>query len=384
MTTILPQSFFILSWVGLWRPIDWQGWKFILYNAYSWFVVLSNILFIVTKFLDIILVSTTANEFINDLASMLGQVGAFGKIIGVLYKHRMITHVIQLLDEKPFLLLDPFENDIKKKYDDMFSFVIRLYCMFFTAAVSGVLITQTLMAEFPTVLPFKGWFPYNYSQPNIFIVTAALQLFTFFHGAYVHVAFDTLFLGMMLYVSVQVNVLQYRFKYIVKTIVKFNVINQNDDEGINPNKKLFAEWVEHHNHVLSLSNYVHGIYSGPVFLQYCLSSTQICVTVYGMTSVAIFSVEFISRITFLCGTTLQIFMLCMAAHQVTLEFADLSNSTYNTDWYDLDIKTRKSIIIIVSQALKPVIFTSGYFVTLSLELFKNVIKLSYSIYNFLQ
>lgn len=132
-----------------------------------------------------------------------------------------------------------------------------MYCLFFTAAVSGVLITQTLMAEFPTILPFKGWFPYNYSEPSIFIITAAHQLFTFFHGAYVHVAFDTLFLGMMLYVSVQVNVLQYRFKHTIRTVVKFDVINQNSDEENNPNKKLIAEWVDHHNHVLRFL-YIRG------------------------------------------------------------------------------------------------------------------------------
>ncbi|XP_053595270.1 odorant receptor 4-like [Microplitis demolitor] len=227
------------------------------------------------------------------------------------------------------------------------------------------------MAEFLNVLPYRGWFPYNYSRPNIFIITAAHQLFTFFIGAYVHVAFDTLFLGMMLYVSIQINVLQYRFKHIVRTMVKFNVVNRNGDEENSPDKKLIAAWVDHHNDVLSLSDYVHRIFSGSIFFQYCLSSTQICVTVYALSSISVFSVEFMSGMVFLLGTTLQIFVLCMAAHQVTLEFADLSDSTYNSDWCDLSIRNKKSVLIIVLQTLKPVVFTTGYFVTLSLESFKN-------------
>lgn len=116
MTAILPQSFFILSCVGLWRPIEWQGCKCILYKAYCCFIVLNNILFSLTEFLDLILVSSTINEFTNDLAKMLGQVGAFGKIIGVLCNHRMIAYVVQLLDQKPFTLLDLYEINIKKKY----------------------------------------------------------------------------------------------------------------------------------------------------------------------------------------------------------------------------------------------------------------------------
>ncbi|XP_057331132.1 odorant receptor Or1-like isoform X2 [Microplitis mediator] len=319
MTAILPQSFFILSCVGLWRPVEWQGWKCILYNSYSCFIVLNNIVFTVTEFLDLILASTTINEFTNDLAKMLGQVGAFGKIVGVLCNHRMIAYVVQLLNQKPFILLDLYENDIKKKYISIYSFVIRFYFMFFTVGVTGVLFTQISMTEFLNVLPYKGWFPYNYSRPNIFISTAAHQLFTFFIGAYIHVAFDTLFLGMMLYVSIQINVLQYRFQYIVKTIVKFNVVNQNGDEGNSHDKKLIAEWVDHHNDVLSLSDYVHRTFSGSIFFQYCLSSTQICVTVYALSSISVFSIEFISGIIFLLGTTLQIFVLCIAAHQVTLE-----------------------------------------------------------------
>ncbi|XP_057331130.1 odorant receptor Or1-like isoform X2 [Microplitis mediator] len=319
MTAILPQSFFILSCVGLWRPVEWQGWKRILYNAYSCFIVFTNFVFTLTEFLDLILASETVNEFTNNLSMMLAMVAGCGKVIGVLCNHRIIAYVVQLLNQKPFILLNLYESNIKKKYISIYSFVIRFYFMFFTAGVTGVMFIKISITEFPNVLPYRGWFPYNYSRPNIFIITAAHQLLTIVINAYVHVAFDTLFLGMMMYVSIQVNVLQYRFQYIVKTIVKFNARNQNGDEGNSPDKKLIAEWVDHHNDVLSLSDYVHRIFSGSIFFQYCLSSTQICVTAYAMSSISVFSIEFISGIVFLLGTTLQIFVLCMAAHQVTLK-----------------------------------------------------------------
>ncbi|XP_057331123.1 odorant receptor 85f-like isoform X4 [Microplitis mediator] len=325
MTTILPQSFFILTCIGLWRPVDWQGWKCKLYDAYSYFVVVTNFAFSLSQLLDIILVRTSINELTNNMTMLLVMVTACGKILGILCNRNEIIQIIKSLEEKPFKPRDQYEIDIRNKY---------------------IHISST----------------------------------------YAQVGFDTLFPGMMMYVSAQTNILQYRFKKVIKALEKINLKNSADQvkNHKDAEKNIITEWVECHIAVLSFSDYVYEIFSKPVFLQYCSSSIMLCGTVYYFSSIPMDYVECISTMVFIIGTILQIFMCCMSAHQLTLQFADLNDAMYNTDWFNLSINAKKSMIIIVLKTFQPVVFMSGYIVTLSIESFKSVMKLSYSIYNVLQ
>ncbi|XP_014297060.1 odorant receptor 46a isoform X1 [Microplitis demolitor] len=255
-------------------------------------------------------------------------------------------------------------------------------------------------------------------------------------SANVDIAYDTLFPGMMMQVCAQINVLKHRFRLTLDALENVSVDKMDPVMVKTVEKKIFAECVEYHVEILRMVDIMSHVFGPMIFIQYSFSSIILCSSVYALSQMVPFSPEFIACSVYILCMFFQIFVICMSGNRVTLEFAelstamyntnwfalsnnaqkhivmmmmssikpiifasghvvtlslesfkrfaDLSNSTYNTDWCDLDIRHRKSIIIIVSQALKPVIFTSGYFVTLSLELFKNVIKLSYSIYNFLQ
>ncbi|XP_053595269.1 uncharacterized protein LOC103577211 [Microplitis demolitor] len=306
MTTILPQSFFILTCIGLWRPVDWQGWKCILYDMYSYFVVVTNFAFSLSQLLDIILVRTSINELTNNMTMLLVMVTACGKILGILRNRNEILQIIKSLEEKPFKPRDQYEIDIRNKY---------IY-----VRISGILLTRIPEAKLPDVLPFSSWLPYNYSNPKIYLLTAAQQIINSLISTYAQVGFDTLFPGMMMYVSAQTNILQYRFKKVIKALEKINLKNCADQvkNHKDAEKNIITEWVECHIAVLR-----------------------------------------------------------------KFKFADLNDEMYNTDWFNLSINAKKSMIIIVLKTFQPVVFMSGYIVTLSIESFKSVMKLSYSIYNML-
>ncbi|CAD6242141.1 GSCOCT00014174001.2-RA-CDS, partial [Cotesia congregata] len=373
MTSILPQSFFILTCIGVWRPVEWQGWKCVLYDAYSWFVVITNFAFSLSQFLDILLVRTSINELTNNLTMLLVMVTACGKIVGILFNRNEILEILRSLEEKPFKPRDQFEEDIRKKYIHISSFLTRSYSVYLTIGISGILLTRIPEAKLPDVLPFSSWLPYNYSKQNVYLITAAQQVFNSLISTYAQVGFDTLFPGLMMYVSAQTNILQYRYDKVIKALERLNDFNHS----ANQNKKIaerniITEWVECHIAVLSFADYVYEIFSKPVFLQYCSSSIMLCGTVYYFSSIPMDYVECVSTMVFIIGTILQIFMCCMSAHQLTLQFENLNEGMYNTDWFNLSVNARKSMIIIVLKTFQPVVFMSGYIVTLSIESFKSV------------
>lgn len=50
----------------------------------------------------------------------------------------------------------------------------------------------------------------------------------------------------------------------------------------------------------------------------------------------------------------------------------VSDAIYNMDWTDLHKSTIKSLIIMMCRALRKIVFTCGFIVTLSLDSFKSV------------
>ncbi|XP_044001660.1 putative odorant receptor 92a [Aphidius gifuensis] len=63
---------------------------------------------------------------------------------------------------------------------------------------------------------------------------------------------------------------------------------------------------------------------------------------------------------------------------------NISTSIFNTNWPMLSIDNKKIFAIIMMIVQKPIIYTSRYFVTLSLNDFLRLLKLSYSLLSILR
>ncbi|KAH0549402.1 hypothetical protein KQX54_008950 [Cotesia glomerata] len=376
--SILPHSFFILTLVGLWRPLEWRGWKFLLYNSYSCFVVLTNFAFTLTEFLDLVLVSSTVNEFTSNLSMMLAMVAACGKIVGVLCNRRQIIRALENLQKNPFKPRDQKEEMILQKFADTSSirkfinFTIKICLVYGEKAgggktgVTGISLTGIMEAKLPDVLPYRGWLPFNYSQPSVYLMTASQQMVTFFIGCYVDVGFDTLFPGMMLYVSAQISILEYRFKNAVKILHELEINNSGSNLIKNSEKILIGDWVECHNSVLRLHlRNIRDACFHPILpefsdiMRYCLQSFN-----HPSVYLRIYKLYCLHN----HHGAPNIFGLHVGASG---DASNLNDAIYNTDWFKLSNSAQKSIIVVALKTFRPVIFMSGGIITLSLESFKS-------------
>ncbi|XP_011707176.1 PREDICTED: odorant receptor Or2-like [Wasmannia auropunctata] len=79
----------------------------------------------------------------------------------------------------------------------------------------------------------------------------------------------------------------------------------------------------------------------------------------------------------------QIFIYCWFGNEVKIKSLQLMNSIYNTDWPALSNSNKKDILLIMRRATTPIEFTSAYIITMNLESFVALLKLSYSAFNLL-
>ncbi|CAD6210716.1 GSCOCT00013810001.3-RA-CDS, partial [Cotesia congregata] len=129
---------------------------------------------------------------------------------------------------------------------------------------------------------------------------------------------------------------------------------------------------------------VSRVFGPMIFIQYSFSSIILCSSVYSLAQMVPFSTEFIGCLGYILCMFYQIFVICMSGNQVTLEFEELSSEMYNTNWFLLSINAQKHVAMMMMSSVSPIIFSCGHIASLSLESFKRLLKLSYTIYNVFQ
>nr|AXM05270.1 odorant receptor [Campoletis chlorideae] len=152
--------------------------------------------------------------------------------------------------------------------------------------------------------------------------------------------------------------------------------------------ELHEQHVENHYFKVHLNfrfaDSLNDIFSNVVFLQFALSSLILCVSAYETSAMKLFSPEFAALMLYLCCMLVQIFIYCFYGGELTLQSVDICDAVYRMDQSSLSIKTKKSLVMIMMRALRPITFSCGNVITVSLDSFNRLIKLSYSVYNVLQ
>ncbi|KAK0179433.1 hypothetical protein PV327_005185 [Microctonus hyperodae] len=214
----------------------------------------------------------------------------------------------------------PDELAIQKQYDK----AIRIFCLAYTimcdVASSGTTFGRLFEIRRLNILPYRIYLPYNYSKPFLYRFTISLQFITVFIGSNIDAGFDTLFYGVMLQIISKINILKHRLKVTVTTLVEIydkkpcNIQDYNEIE-----EKFFANWIKSHNAIISLYDQIEFAFSEVIFIQYSFSALSLCITVYLISQLEVFTTEFMGNFAYLIAATCEIFVFCIAANQVTFE-----------------------------------------------------------------
>ncbi|XP_057318498.1 odorant receptor 2a-like [Microplitis mediator] len=380
---ILTTNFFVLSLVGLWKPRGWSGIKAILYHFYSAIVIFANISFLISGIMDLEFTNIDIAAFIDNISLLLSLVTIRQKTACAIGNRGDIKEIIDSLGRSPFKPQDEEEVNIVKRFDDLTGYILKYYPVLFTVAITWYSMGHMFIMDPPYVLPYRGWFPYNYTTTSIYWLTAVYQLYAICSAASINLAFDPLLPCIICHMCAQVHILRYRFGVMLK---KLEVISDNEPRSViaSAERKLMGEWVDYHISILNLIKYVNSTYSKVIFVQYTASSLILCTVAYVLSHMDALSMNFAGNFFYFIAMNFQIFFQCFCANQVTLEFLDITTALYDTNWFNLSNNVRRSMTIILCESFRPVLFTSSFFIVLSLESFTKVIKCAYTVYNVLQ
>jgi len=115
---ILELTFKVLTICGCWQPESWTSvHKRIIYRVYTFLVILLINSFVLSQFMDIILIVNNTDDFCDNFCVLLPMIIVCYKLFSLLGSHKNIIKLTNILTKKPCKPLKPNEIKIYYKFD---------------------------------------------------------------------------------------------------------------------------------------------------------------------------------------------------------------------------------------------------------------------------
>ncbi|THK32899.1 odorant receptor 46a [Diachasma alloeum] len=385
---LLRENFIQLQYIGLWQPLCWPSndIKSRVYWLYTIHILVMIHCFTLSEALSLFTLIENIEDFSDNCFMLLTMFAVCVKAVVTLLRRSEIIDILTALDVHPFKPMNTDEERIQEEFNKR----IRFFTFFYAGVVECSVWIMSISVFFQGipfgVLPYKAWLPYDYSKSTVYWLTFCAQLFTIIIGANICIGCDTVMPGFYTIVCAQFNILRYRLE---------KVIDEFDDAIVlKPEEMIFTyrehcekgiiTCVQYHKAIFEIAKKINSISSSIIFVQYLASSIIICLSIFMLSHMPLFSSQFVYFTLYLTCMMSQIFLLCASANEATIECQNLTTGIYNTKWYNLNHRAKSYLGLVMVRTLRPVIFKSGHIIVLSLSSFSNLLKHSYSAYNVLQ
>ncbi|KAK0180363.1 hypothetical protein PV327_006011 [Microctonus hyperodae] len=324
MQNILPGTFVVFKTIGFWKPLHWTSslldWLYTFYMTIAFFFVYS---FSITGIIGLIYSSNSLMETTNECFFLLSIIAVCGKTFNVVSCRKTIIWMLDTLGNDPSAPRNKEETIIQNNFDQFIWINTVVYGGLneITVFLNTV---GTLFQDIPIgTLPYNTYIPWDYSHGFMYWLAYAYQIISVILAANVAIAYDTLVAGMMMQVSAKLNILKYRFSnftIFLDTILStmsigdrpYNIIKLEIE------RKLLASYIKYHILIFKLASTINSTFSLIIFAQCSISTIVICVSVYNLANMKLFTAEFTGIMLYLCCMLTEIFILCAAGNEVTL------------------------------------------------------------------
>ncbi|RLZ02260.1 Odorant receptor 46 [Cephus cinctus] len=378
---ILPLCFKFWTICSLWRPVRYYSSvsKF-FYDSYSCVTVLVLFSFTLLEFVDIALNFGNVDDFTSNAFLFLTMIGVCYKVAHTFMKRLQIICIRDMLyDEicrpenmEEQRILDNCANACRSNTVNL-GIIIMSSIVFF-------LVGPLLHDVNDRVLPFRAWLPYSLSSLPVFYLTYLHQSLAIISAGLVSVASDTFISGLMIQACGQLDILKCRLANLHESHNFEMAIN----DTFHREETILKMCIRHHNHIFKFAALVEKTFNHVVLFQCFISAFVVCTTTLTLLNHQLLSIEFITIIVYFLSIVFQLLVYCWYGNEVILKSIEVTDAVFEMDWIRLPALMKKDLIMIMMRAERAIKFTSGYVLTLSLDSYVAILKLSYTTFNVLQ
>ncbi|XP_046472631.1 odorant receptor 10-like isoform X1 [Neodiprion pinetum] len=142
--------------------------------------------------------------------------------------------------------------------------------------------------------------------------------------------------------------------------------------------RLGANCVKHHHAILEVLDELEGIYNLVILIQFLSHLVQLCFQMFIVSEISLLSFDGLSMLAFVVAMVIEVYVYCQCGNEIEIESSKISQSAYNAQWTSSSEPVKRMLLIIMLRAQRPVEFTVGKFVKLSLRTLVSVVQGSFS------
>ncbi|KAF7383510.1 hypothetical protein HZH66_012860 [Vespula vulgaris] len=361
---------FSLRFIGL-----WPGYSYAVIHRILWIFAMSSTLIFQFWYLIANFRSGDLPGLMDCLSITISNYLLFIKLIILWIKHRVFNEILKMMTydwRKCLIEKENIETMTKKVI------LSRRYSNFFVGSYSlGVIffLSFALFAKEKQLI-LKMKLPFDVMKSPIYELINFVQFFEEFIAASTSGMMNALLVTLMLHVDGQVEII----------CKKFSEISRMAENHLSC-KKIFESLIKCHQRVITFAENIENIFSYIALMQF-LSNTLV-IGLLGFLIVTKYSVikslDSEQRSVILARTipyyilvNLEAFVLCFAGEFIRSKSIAIEKAAYECNWYELDPKESKSLLLLIIRSQKRFKITAGKFMELSLERFARMLNASAS------
>ncbi|XP_063912012.1 odorant receptor Or1-like [Zophobas morio] len=323
-------------------------------------------------------------ERVNYNAGFLAQTACFiTKLLPFITNGQRIKRLIDYFDHNSVSVINEEQRDIVNKCVE----VCRRNTFIFLVCVTGGVGSWAAKPLFwnGRNLPVDVWLPFDWRTNNLvygvvyFFVTIGVLFSSFATGV-----IDPLIAGLAYHATSQIKILKDNLEHL--SDYADNIMFAQNLRKLSPkilkHKLIFnsiKQCVEHHNTILSFVKEYEDCFSSVIFSQFAASVFVICFSCLQLSKVDTFGFTFLQLIMYFSVILAQIYFYCYYGSTLFEESNTITNAVYMGQWYDYEIKSKLSLIILMERSKRPLTVTVGKLLDLSLVTFATILRRSYSL-----
>nr|XP_012230862.1 PREDICTED: odorant receptor 46a, isoform A-like [Linepithema humile] len=315
--------------------------------------------------MHIVLNVDNPDGFTDALYMMLTVFVAAYKQLYMWIDRKHLMSLLNVFTEKPFAPYETQEVMIQEKFEKLVQNNTLRYLIIVMMSITSIVLTSVFMDFTNRRLTYKAWVPFNYSSTGSYYLVYTHQMIAMSTSGIVNVACESIIFGLLLHICCQFEILEYRLTKITH------------DEDI------LRDCINHHNRIFEYAYIVNNTFAKIIALQFAVSMLVVCSNLYRI-AMATDYMSFIPLIMYTSAILVQIFIYCWFGNEVKLKSLHVMNSIYEMDWPALSNSNKKALLLIMKRTTTPIEFSSAYIITMNLDSFVALLKISYSISNVLR
>uniref|UniRef100_A0AAU6NDB3 Odorant receptor n=1 Tax=Mythimna loreyi TaxID=667449 RepID=A0AAU6NDB3_9NEOP len=249
--------------------------------------------------------------------------------------------------------------------------------------------TCVLWIVFPILYRIQGisfefpfWTAFGYNNTLVFGVVLLYSFYTTNLVAIGNTTMDAFMATILDQCKTQMRILRMNFETLPERASAACAASGDDyDAALH---KLFVDCLVHYNKITEMCVVLHDVFAVPLLVQFGVGGWILCMAAYKIVSLKVLSIEFASTTLFIICILIELFIFCYYGNEVTAESERVTQSLYSMEWRRARLSFRRSLVLVMERAKRPLRPTAGRIIPLSLDTYVTILKSSYSFYAMLR